>query len=196
MQAGLPVDEEMEDELERIIIEGEARGDGVEMLEFHPVQLMCLETHEIELRRCLCHRYDLQDPGMNVHTTVMSFLSARFRAALSGDPAIPGVYFVRSWSCSMFYRFCPLFLDRRVCDGARFVEGMLIHVKDTDVNAFLRIIAQLCEVGVIPCHYLRRVDGDSKPGTLILYSTTWMGDCVNMLCDWQAKRAAELFNVQ
>uniref|UniRef100_A0AB38ZPD6 ORF11 protein n=1 Tax=Psittacine aviadenovirus B TaxID=2169709 RepID=A0AB38ZPD6_9ADEN len=195
MQGGRAAEEEMEDELERILMEGENR-DAADMLEFHPIQLTCLENHTIDLRRCLCHKYDLQDPGMNVHASGSSYLSSRFCASLGGDPTIPGVYFVTSWVSSMFYGFCPLFLDKRVCDGGRQLEGMLIYVKDRAAATFLSAIGRLCETGVIPCHYLRRVDGDSVPGTLILYTTVWMGECVDSLCEWQLMRARDFFHAQ
>ncbi|WXH80968.1 MAG: ORF22 protein [Psittacine adenovirus 12] len=189
-------EEDMEDELERIILEEENRDVAGDMLEFHPVQLTCFENHAVDLRRCMCHKYGLQDPGMNVHVNASSFLGSRFCSALLNDPSVPGVYFVSSWTCSMFYRFCPLFLDRRCGEGTTQVEGMLIYVKENDVYNFLHAVGQLCETGVIPCHYLRRVDGETSPGTLILYTTVWMGECVDMLCSWQLMRAREFFRDQ
>ncbi|WPS63629.1 ORF22 [Aviadenovirus phalacrocoracidae] len=181
LQQPLQLDMDMEEEeIERVMMDLDPQLNG-EVLEFHPDQLICYENYGVYYYPCQCHNYLMIDTGMSFHGNAYSDMAGLAWTALQADLEVSGVYFVAYWAASMFYDFHPVFIDRETTA----LRGMSIHVMLGSRLKFINTVCKLCEMGLIPCHYLRKMTVQHNTNRLILHSETWFGDIAQILLHWQ-----------
>ncbi|QEJ80784.1 protein ORF22 [Southern Psittacara leucophthalmus aviadenovirus] len=165
-----------------------------DVLQFHPLQMMCFENAFVESYPCACHNYNLIDPGVSITCNFKSDFSPYVVSSLKDNPAVSGVYFVSSWACTMYYDFNPVFIDLFDDDNEKVIRGVTINVRPENREIFLINVCKLCEAGVIPCEYMRRMDFVPDEGTVYLYPDFWFGELIHNLVGWQQSETIRLFD--
>lgn len=147
-----------------------------EFLQYSALQLMCFDNFNIFCQPCECHGFQLLNNTVSVHTMGPSSLVSYLWTALELAELPLGTYVVSSWVASMFYDFAPIFLNREI-NGVRV---LLINVLQETKLEFLRAVARLLDIGVLPCVYIRKVYVMAEDSTMILFSEPWFSEAIGL----------------
>ncbi|BBJ21557.1 hypothetical protein ORF22 [Crane-associated adenovirus 1] len=161
-----------------------------EMMMFSTLQLLDYENFSVSVDPCSCHAQSIKNFGMSFHTNADSEIYPLLCSALELDFSVAGTYFVVNSVGSMFTSFAPTFFEKKV-ESAR---GMLINVTPDKQNNFLKCIAQIGDLGLVPCDYLREIDVDTDSEIVRMLVKEWFEVAAVIIVHWQESKVASLIN--
>lgn len=161
-----------------------------EIFDFNEVQLICYDDFTIICRPCECHNHGLLTQSVSVANNMACDWLPLVWQALELEILPLGTYFVASWACSMFQNFSPIFFGRDI-NGLR---GMLINITPENKLSFLHAVARMCDMGITPCMYLRKMLVFGTSSTLVLHSENWFFDVVEISLFWQEMEHERLYD--
>lgn len=159
------------------------------IFDFNELQLVCYDDFDIICRPCECHGHGILSECISVTNNMGSDSLNLIWQALELELLPIGIYFVAGWVASMFQQFSPIFFDRDL-NGLR---GMMINVTPESKLSFLHAVARLCDMGVTPCMYMRKMLVFATSATVVLHSEEWFMDVSEISLFWQEMEFNRLY---
>lgn len=161
------------------------------IFDFNELQLICYDDFNIIVRPCECHHHGLHTQNVSISSNMPSDCLNLVWQALELELLPQGVYFVCGWAANMFHDFSPIFFNREMVG----LRGMLINVTPESKLRFLHTVCKLCDMGVTPCMYLRKMLVFATSATVVLHSEQWFFDVCELSVFWQELEYNRLYDL-